>query len=68
MWYIWLPMFGIFNVCADVDACNYRQGLYKHHQKKLTRGKKLLAALGTPTSISTAKAFQVDALPTGECG
>ena len=55
--WIWLPMFGIFNVRTDVDACDYTQGRYKHHQKKLTLGKKLLAAPGTPTSISTAPGF-----------
>ena len=26
-------MFGIFNVCADVDACDYTQGLYKHRKR-----------------------------------
>ena len=54
---IWLPMFGIFNVHTDVDACDYMQGRYKHRQKKLTLWKNLLAALGTPTSISTAPGF-----------
>ena len=26
----WLPVFGIFNVRADVDACDCTRGLYRH--------------------------------------
>ena len=29
-------MFGSFNVCADVDACDCTQGLYKHHTRDCT--------------------------------
>ena len=28
-----LPVFGIFNVCTDVDACNYTQGMYEHRKR-----------------------------------
>ena len=27
---VWLPVFGIFNMCIDVDACDYTWGLYRH--------------------------------------
>ena len=27
---VWLPVFGIFNVRADVDACDCTWGLYRH--------------------------------------
>ena len=27
---VWLPVLGIFNVRADVDACDCTRGLYRH--------------------------------------
>ena len=24
---VWLPVFGIFNVCTDVESCDYARGL-----------------------------------------
>ena len=31
---VWLPVFGIFNMHADVDACNCTRGLYGHRKTK----------------------------------
>ena len=28
---VWLSMLGIFNLCTDVDACNWTWGLHKNH-------------------------------------
>ena len=49
---VWLPVFGIFSMHTDVDACNCTQGLYGHRKTlywKLTLGEKSLAASGTET-------------------
>ena len=53
---VWLPVFGIFNVCTDTDACDCTQGLYGRckslHCKFLILGEKRLAAPGTWTCVS----------------
>ena len=33
---VWLPVFGNFNVCTDVDACDCTQGLYGHRKRVCT--------------------------------
>ena len=33
---IWLPVFGIFNMCTDVDACDCAQGLSGHRKRVCT--------------------------------
>ena len=55
-----LPVFGIFNVCTGVDACDCTWRLYRHHKSllwNLTLGEKSLAASGTRTCISIAPVF-----------
>ena len=59
---VWLPVFGIFNVHADVDACDCTQGLYGHRKRVCTGnwlGKKSLAAPGMWTCVSIAPGFSV---------
>ena len=63
-------MFGIFNTCTDVGACDCTQGLYRHHKRVCTevypRRKKSLAAPGTLTGVSIrllCLAFQSDIVP-----
>ena len=34
---VWLPVFGILNVCTDADACDCAQGLYGHCRRVWTR-------------------------------
>ena len=56
----WLPVFRIFNLCTDVDACNCTQVLYGHCKSlhwKLTLGEKSLAAPGIQTHISIVLGF-----------
>ena len=65
---VWLPMFGIFNVRADADACDCTRGLYGHRERVCTESwlweKKPLPHLGLePTSVLRLT-FQSDALPT----
>ena len=33
---VWLPVFGIFNVCTDTDTCDYTHGLYRHCERVCT--------------------------------
>ena len=33
---VWLPMFGIFNVRTDVNACDCTRGLYGHRKRVCT--------------------------------
>ena len=33
---VWLPVFGIFNVRTDVDACDCIRGLYGHRKRVCT--------------------------------
>ena len=33
---VWLPVFGIFNVHTDADACDCTQGLYRHCKRVCT--------------------------------
>jgi len=33
---VWLPVFGIFNVCTDVDACDCTRGLCGHRERVCT--------------------------------
>ena len=33
---VWLPLFGIYNMRADTDACNCPQWLYRHLQRVCT--------------------------------
>ena len=56
---VWRPVFGIFYVRSDVDACDCTRGLYGHGKNlhwKLTLGEKSLAASGTQTRISIVPA------------
>ena len=51
---VWLPIFGIFNVCSDVDACDCTRGLYGHlsvDSLEVDSGRKSLAARGTRTRV-----------------
>ena len=52
---VWLPVFAIFNVRTDVDACHCTQGLYGH----CTGRKKSLAAPGSRTRVSITPGFTV---------
>ena len=65
---VWLPMFGIFNVRTDADACDCTRGLYGHRERVCTESwlweKKPMPHLGLePTSVLRLT-FQSDALPT----
>ena len=35
---VWLPVFGIFNVRTDVDACDCTRGLYGQRKRVCTEG------------------------------
>ena len=35
-WLLWLPVFGIFNVCTDVNACDCTWRLYGHRKRVCT--------------------------------
>ena len=58
-----LPVFGIFNVRADVDACDCTQWLYGHRKeslhRKLTLEEESLAAPVDRTLVSIAPGFSV---------
>ena len=60
---VWLPMFGIFNVCTDVDACDCTDTIRECALEADSR-RKTLASPGIWTRTSIALAFQLDALPT----
>ena len=34
---LWLPVFAIFNVHTDVDACDFTRGLYGHCKRVCTQ-------------------------------
>ena len=64
---VWLPMLGIFNMCIDVNACDYTWGLHKHPKRVCTENwpekKKPLPHRGTePASV----VCQSNALPTDQ--
>ena len=62
----WLPVFGIFNVRADVDACDCTQGLYGHRESALEvdwQKNHLPQRVLEPASV-LCLAFKSDALPT----
>ena len=49
-----LPVFGMFKVRTDADACDCTRGLYGHRTRvhwKLTLGEKSIAAPGTRTHV-----------------
>ena len=52
---VWLPMFGILNVCKDVDACDCTRGL----RFKLTVGEKSLTAMSS-MRLHAESALEVD--------
>ena len=59
---VWLPVFGVFNVCADVDSCNCTWGLYRHCMRVCAGsllGEKSRAILGTRTHDSIVTGFSV---------
>ena len=57
-----LPVFWIFNMCTDVDACNCTWGMYWHHKRVCTESWLWDKNL-SPTSTLHPN-FQSDALPT----
>ena len=64
----WLPVFGIFNVLTDVDACNYTHGLYSYRKRvcaenRLWKKNPLLYLGHKPVSVLRL-AFQLDTLAT----
>ena len=62
----WLPVFGIFNVHADVDACDCTQGLYRHRESALEADRQknpLPQRVLEPASV-LCLAFKSDALLT----
>ena len=65
---LWLPVFGIFNVLTDVDACDCTRGLYRHckslHWKLALGEKNPLPHQGLEAASVLCLAFQSDALPT----
>ena len=59
---VWLPVFGIFNVCTDIGACNSTQRLCGHHKRVCTESwleKKSLAAPGIQICVSIVPGFSV---------
>ena len=56
-------VFGIFNVHADVDACDCTRWLYGHHKRVCTESslwkENLLPHLGTKTHVNTVPVFSV---------
>ena len=65
---VWLPVFGIFNVCTDVDACNCTQGLCGHSKRVCIWNwlweKNPSPHQGLEPLSVLHLAFQSDALPT----
>ena len=62
----WLPVFGIFNVHTDVDACNCTRGLYRHRESALEvdwQKNPLPQQVLEPASV-LCLAFKSDTLPT----
>ena len=46
---VWLPLFGIFNVRTDVEACDCTRGLYGHREESLhwkVTGRKIPCRIG----------------------
>ena len=64
----WLPVFGIFNVLTDVDACNYTHGLYSYRKRVCAENwlweKNPLPHLGHKPVSVLHLAFQWDTLAT----
>ena len=64
---VWLPVFGIFNVCTDADACDCTRGLYGHRNSlhwKFTLEKNPLPHRGLEPASVQRLAFQSDAVST----
>ena len=65
---VWLPVFGIFNVHTDVDACDCTPGLYGHRKRDCTGSwlweKNPLPLRGLEPVSVLRLALQSDALPT----
>ena len=61
-------VFGIFNVHADVDACDCTRWMYGHHKRVCTESslwkENLLPHLGLKPMSALRLSFQSDALPT----
>ena len=59
---VWLPAFGIFNVCMHVDTRNCTHGLYGHcnsQHGKLTSGRKIHCCIGQMHITGAEIFFQV---------
>ena len=57
---VWLPVFGTFNVCTEISACECTRGLYRCCKRVCTKRwlrEKSLAAPGTQTCISVVPWF-----------
>ena len=57
---VWLPVFGTFNVCAEINACECTRGLYRCCKRGCTKSwlrEKSLAAPGTQTCVSVVPWF-----------
>ena len=65
---VWLPVFGIFNMHTDVDACDCTRGLYGHRKRVCTESwlweKSPLPHQGIEPGSVLHLDFQLDALPT----
>ena len=67
---VWLPVFGIFNVRTDVDACDCTRRLYGHRKRVCAESwlwslkENTLPHRGSNPRQYFALAFQLDALPT----
>ena len=65
---VWPPVFGIFNVRIDVDACDCTRGRYGHRQRVFTGswlwGQIPLPHRGLEPASVLRLAFRSDALPT----
>ena len=65
---VWLPVFRIFNVCTDVDACDCTWGLHGHRKRVCTESwvceKNPLLHQGIEPSLVLHLAFLSDAVPT----
>ena len=64
---VWLPVFGIVNMCMDVDACTCTLGLYGHCKRENTEswlGEKSLSRQGHKPASILCLAFHWDTQPT----
>ena len=66
---IWLPVFGIFKVHTDIDACDYTQGLCRHRKRVCAESwlweKNHLPQRGLkPASVLCLLAFELQRQPT----